>query len=99
MSASLSAASWDVYPLAVDLYFDSLQQWKRQSALNTSGGVCSFYLSSHCLRGSSCPFKHHRTPNPLVCKHYLRGLCKKGDYWPDHSARPLCPLLLTHSAH
>lgn len=48
-----------------------------------------------CPRGVACPQRHTNTPSPLnflppaalpstahaktVCKHWLRGLCKKGD--------------------
>ncbi|CAR27477.1 hypothetical protein ZYGR_0I07520 [Zygosaccharomyces rouxii] len=47
--------------------------------------VCEFYNPregpSSCPRGASCP-KKHVLPifhNKIVCKHWLRGLCKKND--------------------
>ncbi|KAF5277052.1 hypothetical protein FQA39_LY06290 [Lamprigera yunnana] len=42
--------------------------------------VCQFYsLPSGCLKGPLCPFRHVRGDRTIVCKHWLRGLCKKGD--------------------
>merc|ERR1712179_154115 len=38
-----------------------------------------FYVRSSCQRGASCPFRHVRGDKTIVCKHWLRGLCKKGD--------------------
>jgi len=32
-----------------------------------------------CQRGPNCPFRHVLGDKPVVCKHWLRGLCKKGD--------------------
>ena len=32
-----------------------------------------------CEKGSACPFRHIRGDRTIVCKHWLRGLCKKGD--------------------
>ena len=42
---------------------------------------CPAYRAGHCPLGSSCPDKHPLThsSNNLVCKHWLKGLCKKGD--------------------
>lgn len=42
---------------------------------------CPAYRAGHCPLGSSCPDKHPLThsTNNLVCKHWLKGLCKKGD--------------------
>ena len=47
--------------------------------LESGAGVCAFYLTGLCSRGSSCPFRHVRVDRTVVCKHWLRGLCKKGD--------------------
>lgn len=42
--------------------------------------VCQFYTSRQgCLKGPACPFRHVRGDRTIVCKHWLRGLCKKGD--------------------
>ncbi|KAI9698199.1 MAG: RNA-binding component of cleavage and polyadenylation factor [Candelina mexicana] len=42
---------------------------------------CKAFREGHCPLGSACPDKHHTFSafNSLVCKHWLRGLCKKGD--------------------
>lgn len=44
-----------------------------------------FRESETCPRGLACPDRHFRPPSErtgtknLICKHYQRGLCKKGD--------------------
>lgn len=48
----------------------------------STAAVCQFFNStdgSECQQGSSCPFRHIRGDRTIVCKHWLRGLCKKGD--------------------
>lgn len=46
--------------------------------------VCKAFQQGHCPLGNSCPDKHIIAStskfNNLVCKHWLRGLCKKGDH-------------------
>ena len=32
-----------------------------------------------CMRGANCPYRHIVGEKATVCKHWLRGLCKKGD--------------------
>lgn len=32
-----------------------------------------------CAKGAACPFRHVKGDRTIVCKHWLRGLCKKGD--------------------
>ncbi|MCJ1272561.1 RNA-binding component of cleavage and polyadenylation factor [Puttea exsequens] len=41
---------------------------------------CKAFREGHCPLGARCPDKHG-TPhsNNLICKHWLKGLCKKGD--------------------
>ncbi|XP_065367266.1 cleavage and polyadenylation specificity factor subunit 4 [Calliphora vicina] len=44
--------------------------------------VCQFLNSKNgveCSKGVMCPFRHIRGDRTIVCKHWLRGLCKKGD--------------------
>ena len=43
--------------------------------------ICAFFVQGHCPMGNSCPDKHTVSSSfsNLVCKHWLRGLCKKGD--------------------
>ena len=44
----------------------------------SGAAVCEFYVRSTCQRGAACPFRHVRGDKTIVCKHWLRGLCKKG---------------------
>lgn len=57
--------------------------------------ICKAYSNGHCPLGTRCPERHVSVPttnnakqdggggghpfNSLVCKHWLRGLCKKGE--------------------
>jgi cleavage and polyadenylation specificity factor subunit 4 len=45
----------------------------------SGSAICTFFLTSTCSKGSSCPFRHIKGERAVVCKHWLRGLCKKGD--------------------
>jgi cleavage and polyadenylation specificity factor subunit 4 len=48
----------------------------------STAAVCQFYNAidgSQCDKGAACPFRHIRGDRTIVCKHWLRGLCKKGD--------------------
>jgi len=31
------------------------------------------------MKGNNCQYRHARPEKTVVCKHWLRGLCKKGD--------------------
>eukprot|EP00039_Didymoeca_costata_P009090 m.120349 g.120349 ORF g.120349 m.120349 type:complete len:489 (+) comp14356_c0_seq4:177-1643(+) len=35
--------------------------------------------TKRCPRGSLCPYRHITGEKSIVCKHWLKGLCKKGD--------------------
>lgn len=54
-------------------------------ALDPDRPVCPDYNArvgpTSCPRGTQCPFKHVLPVfyNKIVCKHWLRGLCKKND--------------------
>ncbi|KEZ42221.1 hypothetical protein SAPIO_CDS6070 [Scedosporium apiospermum] len=55
--------------------------------------ICKAYATGHCPNGTKCLDRHVSDPtaaksgggpppsglNSLVCKHWLRGLCKKGE--------------------
>lgn len=48
----------------------------------STAAVCQFFNAadgSECDKGDGCPFRHIRGDRTIVCKHWLRGLCKKGD--------------------
>ncbi|GAM18774.1 hypothetical protein SAMD00019534_019490 [Acytostelium subglobosum LB1] len=36
-------------------------------------------MKGNCTKGHDCPYKHSKTEHAVVCKHWLRGLCKKGE--------------------
>ncbi|KAI1715446.1 zinc finger c-x8-C-x5-C-x3-H type (and similar) domain-containing protein [Ditylenchus destructor] len=42
-------------------------------------GVCLRNEMKACLFGPLCPLRHIIKDKQVVCKHWLRGLCKKGD--------------------
>lgn len=44
----------------------------------SSSATCVFHVTAGCFRGSLCPFRHLKPDRTVVCKHWLRGLCKKG---------------------
>lgn len=39
----------------------------------------TFKKTRRCPRGAYCPYRHTIGEKETVCKHWLRGLCKKGD--------------------
>lgn len=41
--------------------------------------VCLNFVLLSCIVGGMCPFRHISGEKTVVCKHWLRGLCKKGD--------------------
>ena len=41
--------------------------------------LCMEHLKGFCPRGPFCPWRHSRQDATIVCKHWLRHLCKKGD--------------------
>ncbi|OON13626.1 hypothetical protein X801_10599 [Opisthorchis viverrini] len=50
------------------------------SNMNKSGaGVCKFFIINQCTLSNLCPLRHIKADRTVVCKHWLRGLCKKGD--------------------
>lgn len=42
-------------------------------------GVCLKNEAKACTMGTLCPLRHIIKDKQVVCKHWLRGLCKKGD--------------------
>lgn len=42
-------------------------------------GVCLKNEVKACTMGALCPLRHIIKDKQVVCKHWLRGLCKKGD--------------------
>lgn len=44
----------------------------------SGSATCVFHLRGSCFRSSMCPYRHIKPDRTIVCKHWLRGLCKKG---------------------
>jgi cleavage and polyadenylation specificity factor subunit 4 len=40
---------------------------------------CLQFTQGGCQRGRLCPYRHINGTKGLVCKHWLKGLCKNGD--------------------
>ncbi|KAI3626393.1 hypothetical protein CBS9595_001754 [Malassezia furfur] len=71
--------------------FEPFVKRELQLRLDTDDKVCPRYRKGRCALQSQCPLRHIVTPSPAVpapgrdalrrtvCKHWLRGLCKKGD--------------------
>ncbi|XP_045211551.1 cleavage and polyadenylation specificity factor subunit 4-like [Mercenaria mercenaria] len=46
----------------------------------SGAAICTFFLTPvGCSKATACPFRHIKGEKTVVCKHWLRGLCKKGD--------------------
>ncbi|KAL4240677.1 Cleavage and polyadenylation specificity factor subunit 4 [Mactra antiquata] len=46
----------------------------------SGAAICTFFLTTvGCSKATACPFRHIKGEKTVVCKHWLRGLCKKGD--------------------
>jgi len=45
----------------------------------TGKGVCELFAKGKCPLGELCPLRHLTGNKLVVCKHWLRGLCKKCD--------------------
>lgn len=45
----------------------------------SNAATCNFFTKRCCKLEKLCPFRHVKTDKNVVCKHWLRGLCKKGD--------------------
>lgn len=61
--------------------FDSFLSNEYRYGLDPTRPPCRPFLSGYCPLGNLCPDKHPSTAaySNLVCKHWLRGLCKKGE--------------------
>ncbi|KAK6457121.1 mRNA 3'-end-processing protein YTH1 [Scheffersomyces xylosifermentans] len=66
--------------------FESFLRKEYNFGLDPDRPVCQFYIpqkgASSCPNGNNCPNKHvsQMYNNKIVCKHWLRGLCKKNDH-------------------
>lgn len=53
--------------------------WLPQAQCPWAQGCISPHTAMSSLAGGMCPFRHISGEKTVVCKHWLRGLCKKGD--------------------
>ncbi|GAB1297023.1 Cleavage and polyadenylation-specific factor 4-like [Apodemus speciosus] len=69
----------------------------------SSSAVCNFFAKGLCVKGPTlsllsrilCPLRHEHGEKMVVCKHWLRGLCRKSDccnflHQYDVSRMPVC---------
>jgi len=57
--------------------------------------MCELFALGKCQLGNQCCYRHIQADRMIVCKHWLRGLCKKGDgceflHQYDMSKMPIC---------
>ena len=57
--------------------------------------MCELFQINKCQLGNQCCYRHIHADRNIVCKHWLRGLCKKGDnceflHQYDMSKMPVC---------
>ena len=64
-----------------DFSFSDFLKREYRFGLAPNRPVCKAFREGHSPLGTSCPDRHQavHSLNNLVCKHWLRGLCKKGD--------------------
>lgn len=73
-----SIGSPDQHSSTYDFAFTNFLQQEYKFGADPNRPVCKAFEEGHCPLGNRCPDKHHR-PSSLVCKHWLKALCKKGD--------------------
>ncbi|RPB08627.1 hypothetical protein P167DRAFT_528185 [Morchella conica CCBAS932] len=61
--------------------FNDFLRKEYRFGLDPNRRTCPLFVQGHCPMGNSCPDKHAVSSsfNNLVCKHWLRSLCKKGE--------------------
>ncbi|KAA8493685.1 Cleavage and polyadenylation specificity factor subunit 4 [Porphyridium purpureum] len=86
-----------IFKFESDLGYDR-QYVEDQTAPGHSTDLCSFFFApggSQCDKGAFCQYRHARNDRLIVCKHWLRGLCKKAEFCEylhefDMSRMPEC---------
>ena len=63
-----SGALWDMLLSGASGRYEEKAPWLPQGHISLSSST-----------GGMCPFRHISGEKTVVCKHWLRGLCKKGD--------------------
>ncbi|MCJ1451839.1 RNA-binding component of cleavage and polyadenylation factor [Mycoblastus sanguinarius] len=83
-------------PLTYNFAFSDFLKKEYRFGLDPTRPICKAFREGFCPLGAACPDKHGTAhSNNLVCKHWLKGLCKKGDqcdYLHEYNirARPDC---------
>lgn len=67
----------------------------RRIFLSNSMQTCKFHQKGNCGKGADCLYRHSKGEKNTVCKHWIRGLCKKMDYCEflhlyDLNKMPVC---------
>jgi hypothetical protein len=100
--AAADPLAWDAAPLGNQTFAfeveNELDEVRRldDAATGSCTDLCPmFFSNSGCTRGDRCQWRHARNDRLTVCKHYLRGLCKKQDlcdylHSVDSSRMPEC---------
>lgn len=69
-----------VFDFEVENQLD-IQRRDDDMAEGRSTDLCRFFFSPQgCAKGSRCQYRHARNDRLIVCKHWLRGLCKKDEF-------------------
>lgn len=101
-SSQQKSTAETVAPLGIQIFNfevkNGLDEVRRldETASGTSTDLYPFFFSSNgCTRGDRCQWRHARNDRLIVCKHYLRGLCKKQDlcdylHSVDYGRMPEC---------
>lgn len=68
-------------PPVFSFTFSEFLRKEHRFGLDPNRPICKAFKEGHCPLGTACPDKHPPQPTfgSVVCKHWLRGLCKKGD--------------------
>lgn len=64
---------------AATTFWDILILGRRRLVSPRSSARAQGYIFLSSSTGGMCPFRHISGEKTVVCKHWLRGLCKKGD--------------------
>lgn len=81
-------------PQTYSFHFSPFLRRAHQVGLPPDRPICKAFNTGHCPNGTRCHERHVTDPklggsgaggptgglNSLVCKHWLRGLCKKGEH-------------------
>lgn len=71
---------FDKLVLAIDNDVSTLIQHRDVLHEHAKSQLCKYYQKGTCVKSSNCQFRHARWKRDTLCKHWLRGLCKKTEY-------------------